>query len=275
MTKLTILITSLSVLPLIAHLLLQRELRLPLNLPDVVHRQPVPLVLPGPRLPVRPHHRFPQRHIVDKLLQLRLHPPVTELHPAQLVRTHQRHVPPGGLRLPTDLVPILRQPVLPQRTPARLLRAVQRRIFLPGVIRALQRVLHDVDDVHHPVPQVPPAQLEHILLVAIVREVIRLNLQRKLLHEGARVAGLRVRVRIPRFLLHREGTLRKEALDPTRQVAAHVVDLARVLTAATARAIRVRFVDDDFNAAAGATAFVAGFFLEKNGEREGELSFFF
>uniref|UniRef100_A0A2M4DG57 Putative secreted protein n=1 Tax=Anopheles darlingi TaxID=43151 RepID=A0A2M4DG57_ANODA len=51
-------IIVLVVASLVAHLTLERQLCLPLDLADVIHRETEPLVLPGPGLPVCTHHRL-------------------------------------------------------------------------------------------------------------------------------------------------------------------------------------------------------------------------
>lgn len=45
-----------------------------------------------------------------------------------------------------------------------------------------------------PIPEITPRQLEYILLVAIVGEIVRLDLDGELLHEGTRVPRLCVRI---------------------------------------------------------------------------------
>lgn len=78
------------------------------------------------------------------------------------------------------------------------------------------------------IPEITAGQLEYVLLVAIVGEIIRLYLDRELLHKGTRVAGLCVRVRVPSLLFRRQCTLGQQTLNPARQVTADVIDLARV-----------------------------------------------
>ena len=46
--------------------------------------------LPDPSLPVCPEHGVPERHVVYEPLDLALHPPVPELHLAQLIGAHDR-----------------------------------------------------------------------------------------------------------------------------------------------------------------------------------------
>lgn len=53
---------------------------------------------------------------------------------------------------------------------------------------------------HDPVPVVTAAEIEDILLVAVVREVIRLYFDVELLHKRAREASLGVRIGVPRLL---------------------------------------------------------------------------
>lgn len=197
---------------------------------------------------------------MNKPLQLRLHAPVPKLHAAQLIRAHQRHILLRRLLPALHRRPMLRQPPVRQRSASRLLRHKALGILFGHILGSVRLVTHHIDQIHHPVAQILSAQLEHVLLVAIVIEVVRLDLQRELLDERARVARLRVRVRIPGLLLDGEGALRQQALDPAGQVAAHVVDLARVLAGAAGSAV-VRLVGEDLDAAAGAAGLLAALFL--------------
>lgn len=74
-------------------------------------------------------------HVVDELLDFGLHPPVAELHLAELVGTHQGS---AGRRL---------QPVVPQRAPARLGRVVELGVLLRLVFPGGDGVTHDIDGV--------------------------------------------------------------------------------------------------------------------------------
>ena len=115
---------------------------------------------------------------------------------------------------------------------------------------------------YDPVPQIAAAQPEDVLLVAVVREVVGLDLRGELLDEGRGVARLGVGVGVPGLLLDHQRGLGQEALEPAGQVAAHVVDLVGVLAAA-ARPVRVGLVHDYLDAAARALALLPRLFLER------------
>lgn len=50
------------------------------------------------------YHCFPQRCVMYKFLQFRLHAPVTEFHATQFICTHQWHISRCWLRFPFDLI---------------------------------------------------------------------------------------------------------------------------------------------------------------------------
>lgn len=110
------------------------------------------------------------------------------------------------------------------------------------------------------IPQIAAAELEYVVLVAVVREVVGLDLDGELLDERAGVARLGVGIGVPGLLLDHQGRLGQEALEPAGQVAAHVVDLVGVLAVA-AGPVRVRLVHDYLDPAARSFALVARFFL--------------
>lgn len=125
---------------------------------------------------------------------------------------------------------------------------------------------------HDPVPVIAAAELEDILLVAVIREVVRLYLNGELLYERASVAGLGIRISIPRLLLGDQRRFRQQAFEPARQMTAHMVNLVCVLPV-TARPVVVRLIFDYLHAAAGASALLAGFFLrELHGTNDTGLS---
>lgn len=111
---------------------------------------------------------------------------------------------------------------------------------------AAHLVLDDVDEVDDPVPRLRVRELEHIIQVAAVGGVVRLDLERKsesnfsamtiyifhriefcdsLFDEGTLEARLGVGVGVPRLLLHGEGRLGQQALEPAGEVAAHMINL--------------------------------------------------
>lgn len=115
---------------------------------------------------------------------------------------------------------------------------------------------------HDPVPVITAGEIEDVLLVAVVRKVIGLDLDGELLHERARVASLGVRIGVPCFLLGDQRRLGQQALEPARQVTAHVVDFVCVLPV-TARPVAVWLVLDYFHAATGTLALLPRFFLNE------------
>ncbi len=56
----TVVLAALLVAAVLRHLLCQSQLRLQLQLPDILHGQTVPLVLPTPGLPMSAYHHLPQ-----------------------------------------------------------------------------------------------------------------------------------------------------------------------------------------------------------------------
>ncbi len=75
-------------------------------------------------------------HVVYEALDLGLHAPVSELHFAELVGTHD-----GALWILVDLL----DPVVRQRTPFGLDGLIELRIFLRQVLMRSDVILHDVD----------------------------------------------------------------------------------------------------------------------------------
>lgn len=90
-------------------------------------------------------HHLAQRHIVDELLQLRLHAPVAELHAADLVGGHQGHVARCRLLFALHFAPILLQPILGQGSTARLVRHKVLGILLLHIVTAPQLILDNVN----------------------------------------------------------------------------------------------------------------------------------
>lgn len=113
---------------------------------------------------------------------------------------------------------------------------------------------------HDPVPVITAGEIEDILLVAAVRKVVGFDLDGELLHERARVAGLGVRIGVPCFLLGDQRRFGQEALEPARQVTAHMIDFVCVLPVAT-RTVAVRLVLDYLHTATGTLALLPRFFL--------------
>lgn len=76
--------------------------------------------------------------------------------------------------------------------------------FLEFTEQPLCSILNTEDRrTNDPVSLVTATQVEDVILVAVVSKVIRLYLQRELLHEGTRVASLSVWVSVPCLLLYR------------------------------------------------------------------------
>lgn len=115
---------------------------------------------------------------------------------------------------------------------------------------------------HDPVPVITAVELEDVVLMAVVREVVRLDLDGELLHKRARVACLGVGIGVPCFLLGDQSRLGQQTFEPAWQVTAHMVDLQRVLTI-TARTVAVRSVFDYLHTATGACALISRLFLRE------------
>lgn len=91
-----------------------------------------------------------------------------------------------------------------------------------------RHILNGLSLTNSPIPEITARELEYIILVAIIREVVRLYLNGELLHKGTRVAGLCVRIRVPGLLFRGECTLWQQTLNPARQMTSDMVNLPRV-----------------------------------------------
>lgn len=105
-------------------------------------------------------------------------------------------------------------------------------------------------------------EIEDVFLVAVVRKVVGFDLDGEFLHEWARVASLGIRIGVPCFLLGDQRRFGQEALEPARQVTAHMIDFVCVLPV-TARTVAVRLVLDYLHAATGTPALLPRFFLRE------------
>lgn len=117
------------------------------------------------------------------------------------------------------------------------------------------------------ISHIAATQIEHILLMAIIRKIISFDFERELLHKRTGVSCFCVWICIPGLLLNGQRTLRQKPFDPTGQMAADMIDFPRILSIAT-RSILIRFVGQNLYATTCSTALVATLFLQMRNDAD-------